>query len=218
MNASVLDQFTDPAAGPTTPHFEIIFAVSSAYSSINLYMILICIVPELLARSNRYLPSSGSFLTILTALVTPTSREFILLSIFHANTYIVVIGGSVTIQSTNPFVAPLINPNMLDTDFDITTMVESIKAIKRFAGAPAWGDYITSPYGSLAGTTDAELEDMPVSTQQPSFHPTSTASMTSKNSLDGVVNPDLHCEGTSGLRIVDLSVFVSNPKNLSIQC
>ncbi len=138
--------------------------------------------------------------------------------IFHANTYIVVIGGSVTIQSTNPFVAPLINPNMLDTDFDITTMVESIKAIKRFAGAPAWGDYITSPYGSLAGTTDAELEEHARQHTTTVFHPTSTASMTSKNSLDGVVNPDLTVKGTSGLRIVDLSVFVSNPRNLSIQC
>lgn len=27
LNASILEQFTDPAAGPTTPHFEIIFAV-----------------------------------------------------------------------------------------------------------------------------------------------------------------------------------------------
>lgn len=27
LNSTVLDQFTDPAAGPTTPHFEIIFAV-----------------------------------------------------------------------------------------------------------------------------------------------------------------------------------------------
>ncbi len=31
-------------------------------------------------------------------------------------------GGSVTIKSTNPFVAPLINPNMLNTSFDITAI------------------------------------------------------------------------------------------------
>ena len=27
LNSTVLEQFTDPAAGPTTPHYEIIFAV-----------------------------------------------------------------------------------------------------------------------------------------------------------------------------------------------
>ena len=98
---------------------------------------------------------------------------------------------------------------MLDTPFDITTMVESVKAIKRFAAAPAWGNYITSAYGSLAGTSDAELEEHARQHTTTVFHPTSTASMTSQDSLDGVVNPDLTVKGASGLRIVDLSVFVS---------
>lgn len=126
------------------------------------------------------------------------------------NTYPAATGGSVIIQSTDPFVAPLINPNMLDTLFDITTMVESIKAIKRFAAAPAWGDYVTSAFGSLAGTSDAELEEHARQHTTTVFHPTSTASMASQDSLDGVVNPDLTVKGTSGLRIVDLSVFVSS--------
>ena len=34
LNASVLEQFTDPAAGPTTPHFEIIFAVCFSFHSL----------------------------------------------------------------------------------------------------------------------------------------------------------------------------------------
>lgn len=99
---------------------------------------------------------------------------------------------------------------MLDTLFDITTMVESIKAIKRFAAAPAWGDYVSSAFGSLAGTSDAELEEHARQHTTTVFHPTSTASMASQDSLDGVVNPDLTVKGTSGLRIVDLSVFVSS--------
>ena len=98
---------------------------------------------------------------------------------------------------------------MLDTPFDITTMVESVKAIKRFAAAPAWGNYITGAYGSLAGTSDAQLEEHARQHTTTVFHPTSTASMTSQDSLDGVVNPDLTVKGASGLRVVDLSVFVS---------
>ncbi len=65
------------------------------------------------------------------------------------------------------------------------------------------------PYGSLAGTSDADLEEHARQHTTTVFHPTSTASMTSQDSLDGVVNPDLTVIGASGLRIVDLSVFVS---------
>ena len=122
-----------------------------------------------------------------------------------------------TIQSTNPFDAPFIDPNMLDTQFDITTMVESIKAIKRFAAAPAWDDYITGTVGTLSGTTDADLEQHARQHTTTVFHPSSTASMSSQDSLDGVVNPDLTVKGTSGLRVVDLSVFVSDYTIVELQ-
>ena len=105
--------------------------------------------------------------------------------------------------------APLINPNMLDTEFDITSMVESVQAIKRFAAAPAWSDYVTGAYGSLAATSEADLEAHARQHTSTVFHPSSTASMASSTSTDGVVNPDLTVKGTAGLRIVDLSVFVS---------
>ena len=98
---------------------------------------------------------------------------------------------------------------MLDTSFDITAIVESVKAIKRFAAAPAWADYITSPFGTLAGTTDDDLIAHAREHTSTVFHPSSTASMTSFTSSNGVVNPDLTVKGTSGLRVVDLSAFVS---------
>ena len=98
---------------------------------------------------------------------------------------------------------------MLDTSFDITAIVESVKAIKRFAAAPAWADYITSPFGTLAGTTDDDLIAHAREHTSTVFHPASTASMTSFTSSNGVVNPDLTVKGTSGLRVVDLSAFVS---------
>ncbi len=98
---------------------------------------------------------------------------------------------------------------MLDTSFDITAIVESVKAIKRFAAAPEWADYIISPFGTLAGTTDDDLTAHAREHTSTVFHPASTASMTSLTSSDGVVNPDLTVKGTSGLRVVDLSAFVS---------
>lgn len=88
-------------------------------------------------------------------------------------------------------------------------MRESIKAVKRFAAAPAWNGYITGLVGKFWGSADADLDAHARQHSTTVFHPTSTASMTSQASADGVVNPDLTVKGTEGLRIVDLSVLVS---------
>ncbi|KAF9477982.1 alcohol oxidase, partial [Pholiota conissans] len=160
----------DPAAGPNAPHFEMIY--------VNFWLDPVISSPD-----------TGSFFTIVTALLTPTSR------------------GTVKIRSTNPFEAPLIDPNMLTTDFDITAMRESVKAIKRFAAAPAWSDYLIAPLRNLSATADADIDAYVRQYTTTIFHPSSTAAMAPFNSTNGVVNPDLTVKGVEGLRIVDLSVF-----------
>ncbi|KJA24828.1 GMC oxidoreductase [Hypholoma sublateritium FD-334 SS-4] len=170
LNASLLSGLTDPSSGPDSPHFEMIFA--------NFWL-----------NPNVALPPTGSYLTTLTALLTPTSR------------------GTVKIQSTDAFIAPLINPNMLDTEVDIVIMRESVRAIKRFISAPAWKDYVISPFGNLSATADADIDSYVRQHTTTVFHPSSTASMTSETSTNGVVNPDFTVKGVDGLRIVDLSVF-----------
>ncbi|KJA13939.1 GMC oxidoreductase [Hypholoma sublateritium FD-334 SS-4] len=160
----------DPSAGSTTPHYEMIFA--------NFWL-----------SAAAPLPPTGSFFTILTSVMTPTSR------------------GTIRIHSTNPFDAPLIDPNMLTTEWDIRVMRESIKSAKRFASASAWDGYITGSVGPLFSDSDAILDDYTRQTSSTIFHPTSTASMTTFASKNGVTNPDLTVKGTLGLRIVDLSVL-----------
>lgn len=118
-------------------------------------------------------------------------------------------GGTIKIHSTNPFDVPLIDPNMLNTDFDITAMRESVKATKRFAAAPAWSDYVIGPFGNLSATADADIDAYVRQLTTTIFHPAGTASMAPFNSTNGVVNPDFTVKGTEGLRIVDLSVVVS---------
>jgi choline dehydrogenase-like flavoprotein len=98
---------------------------------------------------------------------------------------------------------------MLTTDFDITAMRESVKAIKQFVTAPAWSDYVIAPVGNLSATSDAGLDAYVRQGTTTIFHPSGTASMTSKDSANGVVNPDFTVKGAEGLRIVDLSVVVS---------
>ncbi|KAH9177252.1 aryl-alcohol-oxidase from pleurotus Eryingii [Lactarius sanguifluus] len=135
-------------------------------------------------------PPTGHFITIATIVLTPTSR------------------GSITLASTNPFDAPNIDPALLNSDFDIFTMREAVKAALRFVAAPAFKDYVIGPFGALAeAKTDAEIEAYVRSQSAHVFHPASTAYMSRKSSARGVVNPDFSVKKTIGLRIVDGSVL-----------
>ncbi|KAI9435481.1 aryl-alcohol-oxidase from pleurotus Eryingii [Lactarius indigo] len=135
-------------------------------------------------------PSTGHFMTIATIVLTPTSR------------------GSITLTSANPFDSPYIDPALLNSDFDIFTMREAVKAMLRFVAAPAFKDYVIGPYGALADAkTDEEIEIYVRSQSSNVFHPSSTALMSRKGSGRGVVNPDFTVKKTIGLRIVDGSVL-----------
>ena len=119
------------------------------------------------------------------------------------------IGGSITLASANPFDPPNIDPALLNSDFDIFTIRESVKAALRFAAAPAWKDFVIGPFGPLAEVqTDAQIDAYARSNATTVFHPFSTASMSPKGSSQGVVNPDFSVKNTVGLRIVDASVLV----------
>ncbi|KAF9460997.1 aryl-alcohol oxidase [Collybia nuda] len=130
-----------------------------------------------------------SFFVVSTAVLTPASR------------------GSITINSTNPFAPPLINPNFLSSEPDIAIMREGIRSARRFAAAPAWADYITSPSSTSNSTTDAELDEVIRSSASSFFHPVGTAGMSPRGADYGVVDPDLRVKGVKGLRIVDASVL-----------
>jgi choline dehydrogenase-like flavoprotein len=112
--------------------------------------------------------------------------------------------------SSNPFTTPSIDPAYLSTDFDIFTLKEAVKAVKRLVAVHAWDGYIVGPTPQLVNTsTDAELEAYVRVGGLSVFHPTGTAAMSPKGAHWGVVDPDLKVKGVEGLRIVDGSVLVS---------
>ena len=119
-------------------------------------------------------------------------------------------GGSVSINSSNPFDAPLIDPNFFTTNFDIFAMREAIKSARRFVTAPAWNGYTTGRFTGTNATTDDEIDAFIRSTAVTIFHPMGTASMSPKGASWGVVDPDLRVKGIVGLRIVDNSVVVGS--------
>ena len=147
-------------------------------------------------------------MVLATNVLTPTSRKsryLIAPTLLNAE----FTGGSITLASTNPFDQPNIDPALLNSDFDIFTMREGIKAALRFVAAPAWKDYVIEPYSALAeAKTDAQIEEYARNNSGTVFHPFSTASMSPKGCSYGVVNPDFTVKNTIGLRIVDASVLV----------
>ncbi|KIM43770.1 GMC oxidoreductase [Hebeloma cylindrosporum] len=169
-NSTIFKTVADPASGPKSPHWEIIVSDFWIYPGV--------------AQ-----PATGSFLTLITALISSTSR------------------GTIKLQSTNPFDKPLIDPNYLTTEFDIVALRESVKASKRFVAAPAWADYVISPFGRLSATSDIDIDNYIRDVASTVFHPVGTAAMSSSSSKSGVVDQNLLVKGADGLRIVDASVF-----------
>ncbi|KAJ7471447.1 aryl-alcohol oxidase [Mycena galericulata] len=162
----------DPAAGPASPHVELMFTVGTSAGSFGGLM-------------------PGRFFSIGTAVVAPTSR------------------GSVTINSTDPFEPPLIDPGLLANDTDLHALREAVKMAQRFVTAPVWAGYILSPANAIAGTTDddAALEAAIIAAAGSSSHLVGTAGMSARGSTDGVVDPDLLVKGARGLRVIDASVL-----------
>ncbi|KAI0052405.1 GMC oxidoreductase [Auriscalpium vulgare] len=137
-------------------------------------------------------PSSGHYMMIASNLVSPASR------------------GSITLASTNPFDAPLINPNYFSdaAGVDIFILREAVKAVKKLAAGNSWKGYVVSGYGSFGNaTTDAEIEQYVRNNAATVFHPFSTASMSPWLSPFGVTNPDGSVKNVLGLRVVDASIL-----------
>lgn len=117
--------------------------------------------------------------------------------------------GSLKLKSSDPYDTVVIDPGLLSDRADITIMLESINAAKRFVSAPAWNGYILQPFGALANaTSEADLIDYIRTNGGSIAHPVSTCSMSSTNSSHGVVDPDLRVKKVACLRVVDASILV----------
>ncbi|KAI0672565.1 aryl-alcohol-oxidase from pleurotus Eryingii [Trametes maxima] len=164
----------DPSAGPLSPHYELLFS------------------PGFVSSTGAPVPSTGSFMSFRTIVVTPTSR------------------GTVTLNNTDPFDPPIIDPNFLSTPFDIAAMRGAIRSMQRFASAPTWRGFLTGPAADFAKVNlsdDAQVDAWARAQTSTIWHPVGTARMGPCGKRGSVVNPDLTVKGTAGLRIVDASVL-----------
>ncbi|KAF4588712.1 hypothetical protein EYR40_010266 [Pleurotus pulmonarius] len=178
-NSSVLATHGDPTPGPRSPHFE------QAYG--NGFF-----------TTSQQIPSSGTYLTIINVVLSPTSR------------------GTITLASSDPFAHPIIDPQLLATDFDMAVMVEAIKSSQRFTAAHAWDGYVTGIYADAANTTtDAGIVEYVRQWATTIKHPFSTAAANADPNK-GVVDGKLLLKKAHGVRIVDGSVFVCPRSRLGV--
>ncbi|KAF9254618.1 alcohol oxidase [Marasmius fiardii PR-910] len=138
-------------------------------------------------------PPTGRFMTVLTAVVSPTSR------------------GSVTLNSSNPFDNPILDPQLYTTDFDINTMVQAIKTADSFVHRPRWTGYIKGPLFQFSN--DQERANYARNNSITVNHPVGTARMGPGGVSGGVVDSSLRVKGVKGLRVVDASVYPQIPEN-----
>lgn len=117
-------------------------------------------------------------------------------------------GGTVKLQSADPFAAPLIDPAFLTTEADRAVMRDAIRSSIAFFQAPVWRDYIVGPFAVSSASTDAQLDAYSAASVNSVFHPVGTASMAPRHAKNGVVDPDLRVKKVVGLRVVDPSVLV----------
>lgn len=117
------------------------------------------------------------------------------------------LGGDVKLASNDPFEHPLINPNLVSTEFDKYAMREGVKAVHRFLHAEAWADYVVSPVNIASNPTDAAIDDYVRAYSTTVYHPVGTSAMSSAEAGWGVVDPQLRVKGADGVRVVDASVW-----------
>ncbi|KAJ6551444.1 hypothetical protein B0H19DRAFT_1264088 [Mycena capillaripes] len=127
----------------------------------------------------------GHYVGAGLVVVTPTSR------------------GSITINSSNPFDPPLIDPGLLTSDFDILAARETVKSVQRLFSAPVGQGYILEPTVNLGNMTTEALDDYIRDTALPSYHLVGSAAMSARGAGYGVVDPDLVVKGITGVRVID---------------
>ncbi|RDW67678.1 hypothetical protein BP6252_09074 [Coleophoma cylindrospora] len=134
------------------------------------------------------IPFDGSHISSTVIGLMPTSR------------------GRVTISSSSPVDAPVIDPKYFSTSVDKLAMRTGLRQVakvllKTNAGKAFCEDEAAEGHKLILSATDAELEARVAALAGTTFHPGGTAAM------GRVVDTELNVIGLKGLRVVDASVL-----------
>ena len=113
--------------------------------------------------------------------------------------------GSVTLASSDPFAAPLIDPGFLTHDADMDILLKGVKLMEQVMEAPAFDTVRGERLYTQNDMSDADWREEIRNRSDTVYHPVSTCKMgTDKMS---VVGTDLKVHGLKGLRVIDASVM-----------
>lgn len=119
--------------------------------------------------------------------------------------------GHLQIKSPDPFVAPALHPNYLDTEHDRALMVAGTRLMRRIAETIALRAVIETELSPGADVeSDAAIAAYTAKIAWTVFHQCSTCRM-GRDPQTAVVDPQLKVHGLQGLRVADASVFPSIP-------
>ena len=133
-------------------------------------------------------PEEGNGITPSCTLLHPESR------------------GRIELASDDPFDDPRIDPNYLDAEADLETLVTGMERVREIGHADALEDVRGAevwPEGEVE--SDADLEAHVRETAQTIYHPVGTAKMGDDEMA--VVDDRLRVHGVEGLRVVDASIM-----------
>jgi choline dehydrogenase len=146
--------------------------------------------PENQDQPGLHLPVDSSLsLTLLPTMIYPESR------------------GTVRLASTDPFAAPLVDPNYLAEPRDLETLVAGMELVRETLSHPAVARQVgheVLPGSDRNGTDLAEFVRRNASGV---YHPVGTCRMGTDERA--VVDPTLRVRGVDGLRVADASIMPS---------
>jgi choline dehydrogenase-like flavoprotein len=114
--------------------------------------------------------------------------------------------GSVTLASTDPMQAPLIDPNFLADRDDMDRLVRGFRIMRNLLAQPALAGYRGQELAaSAAAQTDEQIEQFIRNHGDTIYHPVGSCRM-GPGPMD-VVDAQLRVHGIQGLRVVDASIM-----------
>ncbi len=115
--------------------------------------------------------------------------------------------GHVQIRSNDPFDAPIIAPNYLSRDDDVSSAIAACRYLRKLAATPAMSDVIERElHPGPDVTTDADILADFRARAGSVFHPSCTCTM-GPDPATSVIDARLKVHGVDALRVVDASVF-----------
>jgi choline dehydrogenase-like flavoprotein len=146
--------------------------------------------PENQDEPGLHLPDDSSpSLTLLPTMIYPESR------------------GTVRLASTDPFGAPLIDPNYLAEPRDVATLVAGMELVRETLAHPAVAAEVGREVLPGSDQKGADLAEFVRRNASGVYHPVGTCRMGTDERA--VVDPALRVRGVEGLRVADASIMPS---------